>query len=88
MKKRLPKKRHLGEFQELGFELTFRILSSKDTEQETDRLFEVLEASDLFDVWYGELPSESEKPEPNRLIATDRNPRGARVPFAYFHPLG
>lgn len=126
MRKRLRKKRHLSEFQELGFELTFRIQGSEDVEQETDLLFEFLEgaieangmyfggvgkecrwsgvvhslnrrgtpmtedrrklviswlrasndfefleASDLFDVWYGELPSESEQPKPNRLIAAD-----------------
>jgi uncharacterized protein YggL (DUF469 family) len=35
----------LGEFQELGFELTFRILGSEGTEQETDRLFEFLEGA-------------------------------------------
>ena len=130
MRKRLRKKRHLSEFRELGFELTFRILGSEDVEQESDRLFEFLdeaiesndmyfggvgkdgrwsgvvhslnrhgmpmtydrrqlvtswlkassdfefiEASDLFDVWYGELPSESEKPGPNRLIPGDRGPR-------------
>jgi uncharacterized protein YggL (DUF469 family) len=140
VRKRLRKKRHLGEFQELGFELTFRILGSDDAEQETDRLFEFLEgaieangmyfggvgtngrwsgvvhcpdrpgtpttdarremviawlrartdfeffeASVLFDVWYGELPSESEKPKPNWLISADRNPceRGSRPMNSY-----
>ena len=43
MRKRLRKKRHLSEFRELGFELTFRILGSENDEQETDRLFEFLE---------------------------------------------
>ena len=130
MRKRLRKKRHLSEFRELGFELTFRILGSEDVEQETDRLFEFLEeaieandmyfggvgkdgrwsgvvhstnrsgapmteedrepviswlrarddfefleASNLFDVWYGELPSESAEPEPNPAVPADRDPR-------------
>lgn len=123
MRKRLRKKRHLSEFRELGFELTFRILGSENDEQETDRLFEfledpieandlyfcgvgkdgrwsgvvhstnrsgapmteedrepviswfrartdfeLLEASGLFDIWYGELPSESAEPAPNPAV--------------------
>ena len=130
MRKRLRKKRHLSEFRELGFELTFRILGSENDEQETDRLFEFLEdaieandmyfggvgkdgrwsgvvhstnrsgvpmtqedrepviswlrarndfefleASGLFDVWYGELPSESAEPAPNTSVPADRDPR-------------
>ena len=130
MRKRLRKKRHLSEFRELGFELTFRILGSENDEQETDRLFEFLEdaieandmyfggvgedgrwsgvvhstnrigapmteehrepviswlrarddfefleASGLFDIWYGELPSESAEPAPNLGVTADRDPR-------------
>lgn len=130
MRKRLRKKRHLSEFRELGFELTFRILGSENDEQETDRLFEFLEgaieandmyfggvgkdgrwsgvvhstnrsgtpmteqdrepviswlkaqddfefleASSLFDICYGELPSESVEPAPNLAIAAGRDPR-------------
>ena len=130
MRKRLRKKRHLSEFRELGFELTFRILGSENDEQETDRLFEFLEdaieandmyfggvgkdgrwsgvvhstnrsgapmkeedqepviswlrarddfefleASGLFDIWYGELPSESTEIAPNPAVPADRDPR-------------
>ncbi len=129
MRKRLRKKRHLSEFQELGFEVAFQILGFEDSEQETDRLFEFLdeaieangmyfggsgkegkwsgviyslnrhgspmteirrdlviswlranedfeflEASELFDVWYGDLPSESKQPAPNLAIPADRDP--------------
>ena len=131
MRKRLRKKRHLSEFQELGFEVTFRILGSESVEQESNLLFrfldeaieangmyfggvgketrwsgvvhspnrsgapmsdenreqviswlranndfQFLEASDLFDVWYGELPSESEEPEPNTPEAPFVNRHG------------
>lgn len=37
--------------------------------------FEFLEASNLFDVWYEELPSESAEPVPNRAVPADRDPR-------------
>jgi uncharacterized protein YggL (DUF469 family) len=113
MKKRIRKKKHIGEFKELGFELEFQIVGANDSEHAVDLFFEFLEeaiernglffggvgkhdrwsgvvhaktrngvpttpeqreavvswleerpsfdavnASDFFDIWYGELPSE------------------------------
>jgi uncharacterized protein YggL (DUF469 family) len=57
VKKRLRKKKHLGEFKELGFEVRGDLSSgfSRDhIEAFVDRLIAVVEARSLaFDAWYG-----------------------------------
>jgi uncharacterized protein YggL (DUF469 family) len=43
MKKRIRKKHHLGEFQELGFEISFDLGVSDDQAEEEDAFFQFLE---------------------------------------------